>query len=339
MNTNEREIVRSLLEQLKPHFVLKPVIFYIDLIVTGLCAWVPLILLQIQSLPLIVKAILILVSYCGFYRGLLFIHEVVHFRKKMPGSRIMYNLIFGFPCRIPFFIHDPHRYHHLPNTFGTAQDPEYAYLKGSGFKTLFKPFLVGLLSPFLLIVRFGILPLVSWIFPTKWKVAIYQKASTIIVNPTYTRPLPTTEDLAMTQQEELGCAVFFLIEIALVKFHLIHEFVVVIWFLMMMIGAFVNVWRARVAHLYDNEGELMSPLAQLRDSVSVESQFWVIFWAPAGMQYHSLHHLAPQIPYYNLRSAHQALRKKLDANHPYSQTVVKGFWNSFKTFYKTVRST
>lgn len=335
-HTTERETVRALLEQLKPYFAVRPVTFYTDLVVTGLIAWSALFLIQVDSVPLIAKLILAFISYSAFYRGLAFIHEVVHFNKKIPGLRIMYNLIFGFANRIPFFIHDPHRYHHLPNTFGTIDDPEYAYLKGSGTKTLLKPFLVGILSPFLLILRFGILPLISWSFPMKWRISLYQRASTIVVNPKYLRPLPSDQDFKQARFEETMCAFYFVAQVILVQMNIISLEVVYTWFSLMMIGAFVNVWRARIAHRYDNAGGALSPLAQLRDSVTVERRGLSFLWAPAGLQYHSLHHLAPQIPYHNLHAAHKSLRAKLDEQHPYSQTVVTSVGDGFKMFYKTV---
>ncbi len=342
MNSNksqystEREIVRSLLEQLKPFFNIKPVIFYLDLSVTGFVAWLSFFSLQIDSIPLIAKILLALISYSAFYRGLMFIHEVVHFNKKVKGYRLLYNLFFGFPCRIPFFVHDPHRYHHLPNTFGTTQDPEYAYLKGSGTKTLLKPFLIGLLSPLLLILRFGILPMISWAFSKKWRLAIFQRASTIVVNPKYVRLLPSEEESNESRMEEFMCALFFAGQVALVVLGLIKLELVLIWFSLMVVGAFVNVWRARIAHRYDNPGEMLSPLAQLRDSFTIEKKFLSFLWAPAGMQYHSLHHLAPQIPYYNLQAAHEYLRLHLDEAHPYSQTVVRSPKEGFEIFYNTV---
>jgi fatty acid desaturase len=341
MNSNfqpltEREVIRNLLEQLKPFFNIEPAVFYFDILTTGLIAWVSLFSLQLDSIPFFAKILLGLVSYSAFYRGLMFIHEAVHFNKRVPGFRHLYNFIFGFPCRIPFYIHDPHRYHHLPNTFGTQADPEYAYLKGTGAKTLLKPFLVGILSPFILIIRFGILPLISWTFPKKWNLTIYQKASTIIVNPSYLRPLPNEEDFKMARSEEVLCSLFFLLQIALFNLGIIKVDVVVAWLTLMIIGAFINVWRARIAHRYDNPGGSLSPLAQLRDSITVEKKFLSFLWAPAGMQYHSLHHLAPQIPYYNLQAAHESLIAKIDSQHPYSQTVVKNPKDGFKLFYKTV---
>lgn len=345
MNSNrsqystEREIVRSLLEQLKPFFNIKPVIFYLDLSITGFVAWLSFFSLQIESIPLPAKILLAVISYSAFYRGLMFIHEVVHFNKKVKGYRLLYNLFLGFPCRIPFFVHDPHRYHHLPNTFGTSQDPEYAYLKGSGMKTLLKPFLIGLLSPLLLIVRFGILPMISWVFPQKWRLAIFQRASTIVVNPKYVRLLPSEEESRQSRMEEYMCALFFAGQVALIATGLIKPELVLIWFSLMVVGAFVNVWRARIAHRYDNPGEMLSPLAQLRDSFIIEKKFLSFLWAPAGMQYHSLHHLAPQIPYYNLQAAHEFLKLHLEQTHPYSQTVVPDVTSGLGIFCNTVLGT
>lgn len=336
LHSTERELVRSLLEQLKPYFTIRPGRFYLDIGLTGLIAWSSLLSLQVDAIPMFVKIVLAIVAYSAFYRGLMFIHEAVHFSKKVKGFRLLYNLIFGFPCRIPFFIHDPHRYHHLPNTFGTESDPEYAYLKSSGTRTLLKPFLIGLLSPFLLIIRFGVLPFFSWAFPKKWRLTLYQKASTIIVNPAYIRPLPSSEEFRQAHTEEIFCALFFLVQIALIYSNKVNSELVWIWFSLMIIGSFVNVWRARIAHRYDNPGQVLTPLAQLRDSITVEKRFLNFLWAPAGMQYHSLHHLAPQIPYHNLKAAHESLRLKLDQQHPYSQTVVTSVKDGFETFYNTV---
>jgi fatty acid desaturase len=193
-----------------------------------------------------------------------------------------------------------------------------------------------MLSPFLLIARFGILPLVSWSFPKSWKITLYQKASTIIVNPTYVRPCPSDEELKLARNEELMCGLFFLLEAALVYKHVIQIEVIKSWFFLMIVGAFVNVWRARIAHRYDNPGDVLSPLAQLRDSITVDKKFLSFLWAPAGMQYHSLHHLAPQIPYHNLQVAHEFLRAKLNPQHPYSQTVVTSVKDGFQIFYNTV---
>lgn len=341
MNSNshpltEREIVRSLLEQLKPYFIIKPVVFYIDLVLTGVLAWGSLFCLQIDSISIFAKLIFTLVSYSAFYRGILFIHEAVHFNKRVPGLRSLYNLIFGYACRIPFFTHDPHRSHHLPNTFGTQEDPEYAYFKGTGLKTLLSPFAAGFLSPFLLIFRFGILPLFSWAFSEKFKLVLYQRASTIVVNPTYVRPTPSDEDLKQVRTEELMCSLYFSIEVLLVYFNIIKLETAFVWLVLMSVGAFVNIWRARIAHLYDNSGDVLSPLAQLRDSVTVQSKFLSFLWAPAGIQYHSLHHLAPQIPYHNLQSAHEHLKQRLDKEHPYSRTVVKSPIAGIEIFYNTV---
>lgn len=321
---------------MKPFFEIKPHLFYADLLLTGLIAWASFLALQISDLSFGLTALLFVVSYVAFYRGLAFIHETVHFQKRVKGLRHLYNVLFGFPARVPFFVHDPHRYHHLPSTFGTAQDPEYAYLSGSGVMSLIKPVFIGLLSPLLIAIRFGILPLVSWSFPKSWKVAMYQHASTIVVNPNYKRPIQNEDDLKSAQREEWGCALFFALQLGLLLLGTVSTKLILFYWAMMSLGAFVNVWRARIAHRYDNPGEFLSPLAQLRDSVTVENGFLSSLWAPAGMQYHSLHHLAPQIPFHNLKPAHEFLKKHLDSHHPYLQTVVETPARGLALFYKTV---
>lgn len=334
--TQEREVVRGVLAQLKPFFEIKPHLFYADLIMTGIIAWGAFMALQISDLHWAFTVLFFVISYVAFYRGLAFIHETVHFHKRVKGLRFLYNFLFGLPVRVPSFVHDPHRYHHLPSTFGTAQDPEYAYLSGTGWISLVKPFIVGALSPLLLAIRFGLLPMISWAFPQSWKLVLYQRASTIVVNPTYVRPVQNEEDLAAAQREEWGCALFFALQLGLILLGTVSSELILFYWAMMSLGAFVNIWRARIAHRYDNPGEFLSPLAQLRDSVTVESGFLSSLWAPAGMQYHSLHHLAPQIPFHNLKPAHEFLKNHLEKNHPYLQTVVPTPKQGLELFYRTV---
>lgn len=332
----EKDVARKLLEELKPFFRVSAWHFRADLALTALAGWGSLAALTFLPLNPPLWMLAFLVCYAGFYRGQAFIHEAVHFQARVRGLRPMYNLLFGFPNRVPLFTHDPHRYHHLPNTFATAADPEYDRLAGRGWKAVLHPLTVGLLSPWLLMLRFGVLPLVSWMLPRPRRLWIYRRLSTIVVNPAYDRPLPSENELKTARREELACSLFFLAFAAGLFSGAIPWRGFFAWLLMASSTAFVNVCRARVAHLYDNHaGERLSPLGQLRDSVTVESRFLSFLWAPAGMQYHSLHHLAPQIPYHNLQAAHARLRETLPIDHPYRQTLSPRFGQAARRFVRT----
>lgn len=334
---NEREQIRAILVQLKPFFAINKTHFYVDLILSALVAWLPLAAIQVFSTDTALTIVLAIISYIGFYRGLAFIHETVHFYKKIPGLKEIYNVFFGFPIRAPLFVHTPHKFHHLPNTFATPQDPEYAYLKGSGTFSLFKPILAGIFFPLFLAIRFGVISTFSWVLPKKWRVALYQRASTIIVNPKYVRPY-TDEELKQAQIEELGCALYFNAFLALIIAGVISMKLVMIMYAIMAIGSFINVWRARIAHLYDNQEEALSPLGQLRDSVTIENRWFSFLWAPLGLQYHSLHHLAPAIPYHNLQKAHRFLVQNFTAVDSYKKTIKQNPLQGIATFVRTVRA-
>ncbi|MBX3040430.1 MAG: fatty acid desaturase [Bdellovibrionaceae bacterium] len=332
----EREELRKALILLKPYHQLSPKRFFTDLTATGLVAWGSLWAMSVLNMGPVFW-LLFLTAYLAFFRGNAFIHEVVHFHKKIPGLGACYNLFFGFPNRIPYYMHEPHRFHHLPNTFGTNRDPEYLFLKGKGMGYFFLPFLAAPLSPLLLTARFGLWPLFSWLTPRTWQNFVYQRASTIVVNPSYVRNEPSEEERKEALWQDLGCASVFLLFIVLGVTGVLSAKFFVLWYVIATLNGVVNIYRARVAHLYDNEEGSLSPMAALRDSVTIEGSFLSELWAPLGLKYHSLHHLAPSIPYHNLAKAHHHLKSHLDRNHPYSQTILPSFREGILQYQRLVR--
>ena len=67
------------------------------------------------------------VAALGFYRALMFIHELTHIhRDALPGFRTGWNLLVGIPMLTPSFMYEGvHTLHHARTRYGTAEDPEY----------------------------------------------------------------------------------------------------------------------------------------------------------------------------------------------------------------------
>src|SRR5688500_11334104 len=61
-----------------------------------------------------------------YYRGAMFIHEIVHLpEKKFIAFRIVWNLLCGIPFLVPSFTYYTHLDHHRRRMFGTRDDGEY----------------------------------------------------------------------------------------------------------------------------------------------------------------------------------------------------------------------
>jgi fatty acid desaturase len=81
----------------------------------------------------------------------------------------------------------------------------------------------------------------------------------------------------------------------------------------------LNQVRTLVAHLWENDGEVMGVTAQYLDSVNVPPPGLLAeIWAPVGLRYHALHHLVPSVPYHALPQAHRLLAAKFGEQGSYA---------------------
>ncbi|MGC4001747.1 MAG: fatty acid desaturase [Pirellulales bacterium] len=138
---------------------------------------------------------LFLVAALLFYRAVLFIHEIVHLRTgTFKTFRFVWNLICGIPMLVPSFLYYTHLDHHSRNHYGTDFDGEYIPLASRSRLSI----LLYMLQPFVMaplaIVRFMILTPLTWVSPAA-KRFIFEHMSTMIMDPTYVRPMPTTKVL------------------------------------------------------------------------------------------------------------------------------------------------
>src|SRR3546814_15421362 len=80
----------------------------------------------------------------------------------------------------------------------------------------------------------------------------------------------------------------------------------------------LNQIRTLVAHLWENDGAVLTVTGQFLDSVNVPPPGLLPeLWAPVGLRYHALHHLLPGVPYPALAEAPPPLQAALPAHPPY----------------------
>ncbi|MGB3754587.1 MAG: fatty acid desaturase [Parerythrobacter sp.] len=266
------------------------------------------------------------VAVLALYRALMFIHEISHIhRDALPGFRTGWNVLVGIPLLTPSFMYEGvHTLHHKRTQYGTVEDPEYLPL------ALMKPWslplfiAVAMLAPVALLFRFGVLVPLGAVVPGI-RHLVWQRFSALSINPAFRRR-PADGTLARRVfWQELGGAVWAWALIGSIFAFGWRPLLVVL--AIVSITAVLNQLRTLVAHLWENEGDVMSVTAQFLDSVNVPPPGPVAeIWAPVGLRYHALHHLMPSMPYHALPEAHRRLVRELGTGSTYDGANHPGMW-------------
>ena len=138
---------------------------------------------------------------------------------------------------------------------------------------------------------------------------------------------------------EVATSVFVIAVLAGVASGVIPLRAFAIWLAVLSASMVINQIRTLAAHLWQNDGKVMSITAQFLDSVNVPPPALLpALWAPVGLRYHALHHLLPSVPYHALPEAHRRLLAELPAdnayhggNHPSLASVIARLWASAGT--------
>ena len=201
-----RNLVRDL-------FTPNPWIYWTDFMVSILighgCSALVRGVFYIPSLPLgaqyVLSGVAFIVSALAYYRAVMFTHELVHLRSgTFTGFRIAWNLLCGIPFLVPSFTYYTHLDHHRRKHYGTKHDGEYLPWGNRNIWHLVYYMSQVFIIPILGIVRFGILTPLTWLHP-KIRNWVHQHASSMIVDPTYVRPIPTSGDLRIIRLQEALC--------------------------------------------------------------------------------------------------------------------------------------
>lgn len=264
------------------------------------------------------------VSALALYRALAFIHELVH-QREMSSFRTFWHVIAGIPLLLPLLLYLPiHRDHHNTRTYGTVKDGEYDDFKGRLGLMMAKLFAMNFVLPIALVVRFAILTPLSLVLPI-----VRRKVIPAFVHLSLRMPFiaPRLPDNVRNESRiyEWTCAAFawLLIGACLAG----HVKPVILWSALLVAIAALNTIRALIStHLYVERDSGRDLAGQVVDSINIEGRGLLTqLLCPVGLQYHALHHLAPQLPYHHLAAAHTHLMKTLPPDSPYrSRSVTNG---------------
>lgn len=269
------------------------------------------------------QACFFLASCLLFYRASMFIHELVHQRGELTVFRVAWNILCGIPFLMPSFVYYTHIDHHRRKHFGTDHDGEYIPLcrRGIWFLAFYLSWVFVI--PIVVVFRFLVLSPIAWVWPElrKW---VHRHASSLVMDPTYIRPLPSRKMMRVIYAQELGCFLWCL------SFAVIPPLFLGRWPIPFVIHAYltgvvivaINSIRTIGSHRWNNDdNQEMTFVDQLMDSVNYPNGGFVAeAWGPVGSRYHALHHLFPSLPYHAMPEAHRRLMNKLPADSLYRQT-------------------
>lgn len=310
-------------------------LYWTDLLVTWVVAIACYRMVREEWLGGPVRLGLFALSCLLIYRAGLFIHELVHLpADKFRGFRIVWNLLCGIPFLIPSFVYYTHIDHHRRRHYGTDHDGEYLPLAHRSRWWIVAYLAQSLIIPALAIFRFGVLTPLTWLHPSirTW---VHRHASSMIIDPMYLRPLPTERVLRVIRWQEIGCFLFIWTFAALVYFGRLPVFALYQAYATGVVVVTINAVRTVAAHRWLGQGETMTFLEQLVDSVNYPAgRWWNILWAPVGLRFHALHHLFPSMPYHSLAEAHRRLMAELPADSPYRVTESPSLWAELSSLWR-----
>jgi len=310
-----RHIVKDL-------FTPNPAIYWADMLISAIVGMTCFTLVRRVLTPWSIEQGIFFVASCLlFYRAVLFTHELVHMRDgTFRYFRIVWNLLVGIPMLTPSFMYYTHVEHHMRKHFGTHHDGEYLALGTTSPRHILIYLCQPFVLPILAVVRFLILAPISWVSPRS-RDFVHRHASSMVMDPSYIRPLPTRKVLAIFRLQEVLCFMWLVGIIVMMIIGVVPIWLIPVAYAMSVVILSLNALRTLGAHRYTNTGDEVTFVGQLLDSVNYPR--WPLItalWAPLGLRFHALHHLFPSLPYHNLTKAHARLMAELPADSPYRQT-------------------
>ena len=302
----------------------RPQIYWLDLTATVALLYSSLWIATTGAQPAI-ATLAAIVCVLALYRAISFIHELTHLRPdEVPGFHLAWNLTVGVPFLTPSLMYEGvHILHHARDRYGTARDPEYHPLARLPPIQLAIFLGIALLAPLGVILRFAVFAPLGLLIPPLRRV-VTARMSAMTINPGFAR-----EDLERARTpawlaQEIGCWLWSWTLTGLTAAGMIPLRSVLIAIAIYAAMALLNQLRTAVAHAWENDGQPMSVRDQYLDTINVPPPATLpMLWAPVGLRYHALHHLAPRLPYHNLGTAHRRLAAAFPADSDYHRASRK----------------
>jgi fatty acid desaturase len=303
----------------------KPLVYWGDFLTSAAVGYAALFVAIYARSPAMLTGAVI-VSILALYRAGSFIHELTHIKHSaVPGFRFGWNAMVGIPLLVPSFMYEGvHSLHHARTRYGTVEDPEYLPL------ALMKPWtvpafvLVASLAPIGLLLRYGVLAPLSVMIPPLRKLVV-ERYSGLVINPEFRRRPAEGEARRIWIAQETAASLWAVALLAGAATGMVplRGFLIALG---IASGTIVlNQVRTLVAHLWENDGEVLSVTAQFLDSVNVPPPATLpALWAPVGLRYHAIHHLLPGLPYHALGEAHRRLTAALPQESQYHRANYAG---------------
>jgi fatty acid desaturase len=316
--SDDMAMIRAAAELTRDLTAPKPALYWSDFLASAALGYAAL-ALAIGSNSLALTLGSAVVAILALYRAGSFIHELTHIRHSaVPGFRLGWNALLGVPLLMPSFLYEGvHSLHHARTRYGTVDDPEYLPLALMSPLKLAAFAVIALLAPLAVLLRFAVLAPLSALIPPLRQIVV-ERYSALAINPNFRRRPPEGDLRQHWLVSEIAASLWAISLLTLVAtgFVPLRAFFI---FLAIVSGAtFLNQIRTLVAHLWENEGEVMSVTAQYLDSVNVPPPATLpALWAPVGLRYHAIHHLLPGLPYHALGEAHRRLIAALPADSTY----------------------
>ncbi len=321
----DREMLRAAAKLTRDLVHPNPAIYWGDFLASALIGYAG-VAVAILAQPLWVALAAAAIAVLALYRAGSFIHEITHMKDgAVPGFRLGWNLVVGIPLMVPSFMYEGvHNLHHARTRYGTVEDPEYLPL------ALMKPWTlpvfvaVSALAPLALILRYGILTPLSFVIPPLRKLVV-ERYSGLVINPAFRRKFPEGDQRRNWLWQETGASLWALFLIIGTATSLLPLKAVAIFLGIAGAAVVLNQIRTLVAHLWANDGDVLTVTEQYLDSVNVPPPGLLpALWAPVGLRYHALHHLLPTLPYHALGEAHRRLSAELGETSAYHRANYKG---------------
>jgi fatty acid desaturase len=332
--------IKHLRQALDDLFVPNPVIYWLDFLGSAICFYGGFAIVAVVPLPTPLGLLAAAVSVLGLYRAVIFIHELAHFPPgRMPGFRIVWNLVCGFPLLAPDFLYGSHIDHHRRNAYGTSNDGEYSPWGSPGHRAAILFFLVSsFLGLPVAVVRFGLLSPLSWVSP-KLRDWVATNASSAVVDMRYQRAPPSRSEGRIWRLQEAGAFAYLCAAAGGLLANLIAVELLVQLYLTLSAALFLNGLRTLAAHRYRSAGSPLTTTQQMLDSINYSRRSWLgPLWAPVGLRFHALHHLFPGIPYHNLAAAHARIVRVLPPDSPYHRSEGHGLIASLRGLWRDARA-